>query len=82
MKITVLDSFAVNPGDLSWDFLNKYGEATVYDKTPPELAAERCADAEAVFTNRAEITENAYKVPKSCIAARLAPIRMMTLPLA
>lgn len=65
MKITVLDGFAVNPGDLSWDFLNKYGEVTVYDKTPPELAAERCADAEAVFTNRAEITEDLLaKCPK------------------
>lgn len=56
MKIVVLDGFAVNPGDLSWDFFNKYGEAIVFDKTPPELTAERCADAEAVFTNRAAIT--------------------------
>lgn len=65
MKITVLDGFAVNPGDLSWDFLNKYGEVAVYDKTPPELAAERCADAEAVFTNRAQITEELLsKCPK------------------
>ena len=40
MKTVVLDGFAVNPGDLSWDFLSKYGEYTVYDKTPYERAAE------------------------------------------
>lgn len=57
MKIVLLDGFAVNPGDLSWDFLKKYGEVVIYDKTPPELTAERCADAEAVFTNRADISD-------------------------
>ncbi|PKM63346.1 MAG: glycerate dehydrogenase [Firmicutes bacterium HGW-Firmicutes-21] len=56
MKIVVLDGFAVNPGDLSWEFLNKYGEAVIYDKTPNSLAAERCIDAEAVFSNRADIS--------------------------
>ncbi len=56
MKIVVLDGFAVNPGDLSWDFLNKFGEVAVYDKTPNEKAAEIISDAEVVFTNRAQIT--------------------------
>ena len=57
MKIVVLDGFAVNPGDLTWDFLKKYGEAAVYDKTPNEQAAEVIGDAEVVFTNRVKITE-------------------------
>ena len=34
MKIVILDGHAVNPGDLSWDFLNKFGEVTVYERTP------------------------------------------------
>ncbi len=55
MKTVVLDGFAVNPGDLSWDFLSKYGEYDVYDKTPYERAAEVLSDAEAVFTNRVNI---------------------------
>ncbi len=55
MKTVVLDGFAVNPGDLSWDFLSKYGEYTVYDKTPYERAAEVLAGAECVFTNRVNI---------------------------
>ncbi len=57
MKIVVLDGFAVNPGDLTWDFLKKYGDAAVYDKTPNEQAAEVIGDAEVVFTNRVKITE-------------------------
>ena len=56
MKIVVLDGFAVNPGDLSWDFLGKYGEFEVFDKTPDPECAEKCAGAEVVFTNRAKIT--------------------------
>lgn len=55
MKTVVLDGFAVNPGDLSWDFLAKYGEYTVYDKTPYEDAARVIGDAEAVFTNRVNV---------------------------
>lgn len=56
MKSVVLDGFAVNPGDLNWDFLDKFGEVFVYDKTPGEKAAEVIADAEIVFTNRVKIT--------------------------
>lgn len=55
MKTVVLDGFAVNPGDLSWDFLSKYGDYTVYEKTPYERVAELACDAEAVFTNRVNI---------------------------
>ena len=50
MKTVVLDGFAVNPGDLSWEFLSKYGEYEVYDKTPYEDAARVIGDAEVVFT--------------------------------
>lgn len=55
MRSVVLDGFAVNPGDLSWDFLLKYGECAVYDKTPYEKAAEVLVGAEAVFTNRVRV---------------------------
>ena len=33
MKIVVLDGYALNPGDLSWDFLKKYGNVTYYERT-------------------------------------------------
>ena len=32
MKIVVLDGYTENPGDLSWDALEKLGELTVYDR--------------------------------------------------
>ena len=56
MKIVVLDGFAVNPGDLSWDFFKKYGEVEVFDKTPDSECAEKCIGATAVYTNRAKVT--------------------------
>lgn len=34
MKIVVLDGYTENPGDLSWEWLKKYGEVEIYDRTP------------------------------------------------
>lgn len=56
MKIVILDGYTENPGDLSWEGIEQYGELTVYDRTPPELAEERMEGAEAVFTNKTLIT--------------------------
>lgn len=53
MKITVLDGFAVNPGDLSWDILAPYGEVTVYDRTDSnEESIARIGDSEIVLVNK------------------------------
>ncbi len=56
MNIVVLDGFAVNPGDLDWSVFNKYGSITVYDKTDACDAAERCKNADVIFTNRARVS--------------------------
>lgn len=56
MKIVVTDGNAVNPGDLSWDFLEKYGQVTVYPRTPAELATERLQGADIVLINKTPIT--------------------------
>ena len=37
MKITVLDGYTENPGDLSWDWLEALGETSIYDCTPDGL---------------------------------------------
>ena len=58
MKTVVLDGYTTNPGDLSWDGFKKFGELTVYDRTAPELVAERIGDAELVITNKALITKD------------------------
>ena len=55
MKIVVTDGFAVNPGDLSWDYLGKFGEFTVYDKLSDDEAPAAIGDADIVFTNRVKI---------------------------
>lgn len=52
MKITILDGFAENPGDLSWEWLAEYGEYTVYDRTPAELIAERVEGCDIIITNK------------------------------
>ena len=56
MKIVILDGHAVNPGDLSWDFLNQFGEVTVYERTPAEQVAQRIADADIALINKSPIT--------------------------
>ena len=56
VKIVVLDGYAENPGDLSWEKLEELGELTVYDRTPADKIAERIGDAEIVYTNKTPIT--------------------------
>lgn len=52
MNIVVLDGYALNPGDLSWEGLERLGNCTVYDRTPPERTVERAAAAPVVLTNK------------------------------
>ncbi len=64
MKIVILDGYAENPGDLSWDWLAEYGEYTVYDRTPAALIDERCAGNDIIFTNKTPLTkETLSKLP-------------------
>ena len=57
MQIVVLDGFAMNPGDLSWEGLKKLGECEIYDRTQPDEIYSRIKDAEVVITNKAVIDE-------------------------
>ncbi len=52
MKITILDGYPLNPGDLSWEYLEKYGDLTIHERTAAAEIAERAADATAVLTNK------------------------------
>ena len=52
MKIVVLDGFALNPGDLSWNNLKNLGECQIFDRTLPEDVFDRISDAEVVITNK------------------------------
>ena len=52
MKITVLDGFCLNPGDLSWGALAALGDLTVYDRTPASETVTRATQSEIIFTNK------------------------------
>ncbi len=56
MKIVVLDGYALNPGDLSWEPLRALGDLEIFDRTPPELAVERARGATVVLTNKTPLT--------------------------
>lgn len=52
MKIVILDGYAANPGDISWEPWKELGEVIVYERTAPEDVLERAAGAEVVLTNK------------------------------
>lgn len=52
MKITVLDGYGLNPGDLSWEELRQLGDVTVYDRTSQSEILDRAKDAEILLTNK------------------------------
>lgn len=65
MKIVVLDGFAANPGDLSWEGLKALGECTIYDRTAPEEVLERATGAEVILTNKVIInTDHMAALPE------------------
>lgn len=56
MQIVLLDGYASNPGDLTWEPLKEMGEVTVYDRTQPSEVVERAHDAEFIVTNKVTLT--------------------------
>ena len=58
MKIVVLDGYTENPGDLSWETLQQFGDVTVYDRTPydDDEIIRRIGDAEIVLTNKCPVS--------------------------
>ena len=61
MKIVLLDAYAANPGDLSWDGLREFGEVTVYDRTAPKDVLARIGDAEVVYVNKVRLDEQTLR---------------------
>ncbi|GHV64281.1 glycerate dehydrogenase [Spirochaetia bacterium] len=65
MKIVILDGYTENPGDLSWEGLEKLGELTVYDRTPADKIIERIGSAEAVITNKTPVSKETLAACKN-----------------
>ena len=61
MKIVVLDGYAANPGDLSWEGLEALGQCVVYPRTSANELLERAADAEILLTNKVIINKEAME---------------------
>jgi len=56
MEIVILDGYAENPGDLSWEGFERLGEFTVFDRTPADEVATRIGDAEVVIVNKCPVS--------------------------
>ncbi len=56
LNITVLDGFAANPGDISWQAMEQIGNLIVYERSAPEEILTRCKDSEIILTNKCAIT--------------------------
>lgn len=65
MKIVILDGYTTNPGDLSWDNLEEFGEVVVYDRTPENEIVSRIGDAEIVLTNKTPLRKETLDVCKN-----------------
>lgn len=61
MKIVVLDGYALNPGDLSWDGIAKFGELVVHDRTPEAEILSRSKGATVLLTNKTPLREAVIK---------------------
>ena len=74
MKISVIDGYTVNPGDLSWDALKEFGEVAVYDHVThsEEEVIRRIGDAEIVVANKSHVTR---KVMDACPNIRFITVQ-------
>lgn len=56
MKLVVLDCYATNPGDLSWDAFHAVADCQLHDRTSPEAIVGRSQGAEFLLTNKTPLT--------------------------
>ncbi|KAA5824403.1 D-2-hydroxyacid dehydrogenase [Algibacter amylolyticus] len=63
MNIVVLDGFTLNPGDLSWEGIEQFGDVVVYDRTGNNTKeiVKNIGDAEIVFTNKTPLPKEVLK---------------------
>ena len=54
-KIVILDGYAGNPGDLSWEPMRALAPCDIYDFGTADTVVERCQGAEMVLTNKVPI---------------------------
>lgn len=52
MNIVFLDSYAMNPGDISWSTLEHLGKVQIFERTQPEELKDRVSDADIVISSK------------------------------
>ena len=74
MNLVILDAYAENPGDLSWDWLKDVTpEYEIYDITPPEKVIERSINADILVTNKTVLSKEILsQLPKLKYISTLA----------
>lgn len=73
MNIVVLDGYAANPGDLSWELFRQFGELTVYPRTAAEDVIARASKADIILTNKVQFSrEVLQQLPQLKLIAILA----------
>jgi glycerate dehydrogenase len=65
-NLVILDTTTVNPGDLSWEPVEKAaGGAVIYDHTPEDQVIERAKDADMILLKHTELSKDLIdKLPK------------------
>lgn len=73
MKITFLDGYTINPGDLTWEALEACGELTVYDRTDPADIVQNSEGADVVIVNKVVLNDTHFaampQLKLVCVAA-------------
>ena len=58
MKIVVLDGHCLNPGDLDWKGLEKFGSLEVHPRTSPDQLLNRAKGTDVLITNKCILTND------------------------
>ncbi len=56
MKIVITDGYTLNPGDLDWTPLSRFGILEIFDRSSKEETLARCRDADIIVTNKTPIS--------------------------
>jgi len=59
MKIVILDGYTLNPGDISWEGLQQFGEVIIHDRTDflIDTIVKTIGNAEIIFTNKTPLSK-------------------------
>ena len=73
LKAVILDGYTENPGDISWENIEKLVDLTVYPRTPADKVWERAKDADILIVNKVSVTRELIEnLPKLKFVATLA----------